>query len=83
MARAKEIMKAEDQPRKVYNFLKENINTPYCDGCLEKKTGIRRNHLNTITLTLSLFTNEFSRRQGVFPQCGSARDKVLTMALSA
>jgi hypothetical protein len=61
----KEPVKSEDQPRKVYNFLKENANTPYCDDCLEKKTGIGRNHLNTITLTLSILTREFSRRQGV------------------
>ena len=76
-------MKSEDQPRKVYNFLKENANTPYCDDCLEKKTGIRRNHLNTITLTLSLLTKEFSRRQGVCPHCDSAGDKLLTMAIGA
>ena len=76
-------MKAEDQPRKVYNFLKENANSPYCEACLEMKTGIRRNHLNTITLSLALLTKEFSRHQGICPHCASARDKLLTMALSA
>ncbi len=75
-------MKSEDQPRKVYNFLKENANTPYCDDCLEKKTGIKCNHLNTITLTLSLLTKEFGRRQGVCPHCDSARDKLLTTAMA-
>jgi len=74
-------MKVDGQPRKVYNFLKKNMNTPYCDDCLGTKTEVDRHHVNTIAATPSLFPKEFSRRHGVCRHCGSARDKLLTMAV--
>jgi hypothetical protein len=72
-------MKAIDQPRKVYDFLRRNARTDYCDDCLGKHTQVDRHHVNTIASTLALFPKECSRRLAACPQPGcSTRDKLVT-----
>ena len=73
-------MKANDQPQQIYDFLKRNAKTDYCDDCLGKHTHVDRHHVNTITSTLALFPKEFSRRQSACPHGCSSREKLLTRA---
>jgi hypothetical protein len=76
-------MKALDQPRQVYDFLKKHVKADYCDDCLAAQTNVDRHHINTIASTLSLFPKEFGRRLAVCPQpmCQSTgRTKLVTRA---
>lgn len=78
-------MKANNQPRQVYDFLKKNRQADFCDDCLGTATGVTRYTINGITSAFALFPKEFSRKLGVCPQatCQSAktRDKLLTRAI--
>lgn len=68
-------------PQKVYDFLKTNPRQLFCDDCIEKATGVDRDEVKSIALTLALFPREFTR---ISTQCirrCNDRDKECTMAL--
>src|SRR4051812_1260404 len=48
-------MKAIDQPRLIFEFLRRNRGVDYCDDCLGSATGVDRHHVNSIGSTFSLF----------------------------
>lgn len=76
-------MKANNQARQVFDFLKKNRQVEYCDDCLGAATSVTRYTVNAIGSTLALFPKEFSRKLGICPQptCQSRqRDKLLTRA---
>lgn len=70
-----------NNPEKVHDFLKKNLQKMFCDDCVGKKTGVDRHEVNTIAWTLALFPKEFKRR---FTSCSegcSDRDKLATEAV--
>jgi hypothetical protein len=68
-------------PQKVYEFLKKNMRTLFCDDCIEKGAGVDRHEINSIARTLALFPKEFTRISTQCSQQCSNRDKECTMAL--
>ena len=73
--------KMNNNPRKVYDFLKANPNQWFCDDCLEKGTTVDRHEVNTIAWTLALFPHEFKRTSTACIQKCSRRDKMATKAI--
>jgi len=77
-------MKANDQPRQVFDFLRKNRSVDFCDDCLGAQTDADRHHINTIASTLALFPKEFARRLAICPQptCQSTgRQKLVTRSV--
>ena len=74
-------MKANDNPKKIYDFLKKNLNKDYCDDCLQKQTGVDRHQVNTIASSLGLFPKEFVRKEGVCPHGCARPEKLVTRAI--
>ena len=68
-------------PERIYQFLKSHRREGYCDDCLENLTGVDRQEIQTITETIILFPNEFTRKRGVCPQRCTNRDKVFTLSI--
>lgn len=70
-----------NNPSKVYDFLRKNPSTWYCDDCVEKGSGVDRHEVNTVGWTLALFPNQFRRTCAICSQRCSKRDKIVTQAI--
>ena len=68
-------------PRKVYDFLKNNPHKSICDDCIAKGAGVDRHEVNTIARTLALFPKEFKRTSTTCALRCSDQDKQVTPAL--
>lgn len=67
-------------PERVHQFLKAHLRKAFCDDCVEKYTAIDRHEVNTITSTLELFPNEFTRAREACSQGCSRRAKLVIKA---
>jgi len=72
-----------NNPSKVYDFLKKNPNTWFCDDCVEKGSGVDRHEVNTVGCTLALFPREFRRTPTIGIQHCNNRDKMATQAVKS
>jgi len=63
---------AASVPQQVIAFLRNNEPAAFCDDCIQKKVGLKnRRQVAPVTLTLSLFPNEFHRAEGDCSGCSS------------
>jgi hypothetical protein len=74
-------MSKQQNPQKVYDFLKNNASRFFCDDCVDKGVGVDRHEVNTIGRTLALFPKEFTRISTECSKGCSNRDKDCTKAL--
>jgi hypothetical protein len=66
---------AVTNPQTVYAFLRGKKRQGFCDDCVEKHAGVDRHEVNTITSTLALFPQEFTRSRQTCPQgCKRAQE---------
>jgi hypothetical protein len=70
-----------NNPAKVYDFLKKNPNTWFCDDCVENGSGVDRHECNTIGWTLALFPTQFRKTSTICSRGCNNRDKIATQAI--
>jgi hypothetical protein len=54
-----------ESPAKVFEFLTAHRGESFCDGCIANATGVDRGEAYTITATLALFPEQFTKLRGM------------------